>query len=229
MGDSPRDSGPRRIDFHSHSYLTDGTTSATDMWYEAEILQHRALALTDHVGLEDPKPLLEQLRREASGWDGSAFVPIVGVELTKVPARRIADAARACRKAGAEIVIVHGETPVENVPPGTNHAAIDSGAVDVLAHPGLLDPRDAELAKEHDVVLEISARVGHSLTNGHVARVAIGAGAELVVDSDAHGPEQLVPLEQARRIARGAGLAGDRVEQALFTTPAALVRRLRGR
>jgi putative hydrolase len=223
------EAGPRRIDFHSHSYLTDGTTSATDMWYEAEMLHHRALALTDHVGLEDPKPLLDQLRREASGWEGSAFVPIVGVELTKVPARKIAETARAGRRAGAEIVIVHGETTVENVPAGTNHAAIDSGEVDVLAHPGLLDPRDADLAREHSVVLEISARVGHSLTNGHVARVALEAGADLVVDSDAHGPEQLVPLEHARRVARGAGLPDERVERALFTTPAELVRRLRGR
>jgi putative hydrolase len=219
----------KRIDFHSHSYLTDGGTSPTEMWNEAEALDHRALALTDHLSLEDPKPLLDRLHQEAGAWDGAEFLPIVGVELTKVPARRIADVARACRRAGAEIVIVHGETVVEHVPVGTNHAAIDSGEVDVLAHPGLLDPKDAELAKAHSVALEISARRGHSLCNGHVARLAADVGAELVVDSDAHDIDQLVPWEMARRVALGAGVAEPQLERVLFTTPMALVHRLRGR
>ncbi len=214
------------MDFHSHSFLTDGSTSPTEMWNEAEALDHRALALTDHLALEDPKPLLDRLHREAAAWDGTEFIPLVGVELTKLPARRIAETARACRRAGAEIVIVHGETIVEHVPAGTNHAAIDSGEVDVLAHPGLLTPEDAALARANGVVLEISARRGHALCNGRVVRLAVEAGAELVVDSDAHAVDQLVPLEQARRIALGAGVTDSDLEKVLFSTPAALVRRL---
>lgn len=220
---------PRRVDFHSHSYLSDGASSATDMWNEAEALDHRALALTDHLSLEDPRPLLDRLHREAQAWDGKGFLPIVGVELTKVPPRRIAQAARAARKAGAEIVIVHGETIVENVPAGTNRAALESGTIDVLAHPGLLDRRDAELAKDNSVVLEISARRGHSLCNGHVVRLALEVGADLVVDSDAHDPAQLVPMEMARRVALGAGVPESRLDRVLASTPAALVRRARGR
>jgi len=219
---------PRRVDFHSHSYLSDGEDSPTGMWSEAEALNHRALALTDHLSLEDPKPMLDRLHREAQAWDGKGFLPIVGVELTKVPPRRIADAARAARRAGAEIVIVHGETIVENVPAGTNHAAIDSGQVDVLAHPGLLDPRDAALAKANSVLLEISARWGHSFCNGHVVRLALEAGADLVVDSDAHDPEELVTLERAHKIALGAGVPESRLERVLSGAPAELVRRLRG-
>lgn len=219
----------RRADFHSHSYLSDGETSATDMWNEAEVLEHRALALTDHLSMEDPKPLLDRLHQEAKAWEGRQFVPIVGVELTKVPPRRIADAARAARRAGAEIVIVHGESIVENTPEGTNHAAIDSGLVDVLAHPGLIDPKDAELAKDHSVVLEISGREGHSLSNGHVVRLALEVGAELVVDSDAHDPEQLIPLEKARRIALGAGVPESALQRVLSTTPSELVKRTHGK
>ncbi len=221
------DDARTRIDFHSHSYLSDGVTSATDMWNEADALAHRALALTDHIGLEDPRPLLDRLRQEASAWEGTDFLPLVGVELTKVPARRIADTARRARRAGAEIVIVHGETILEHVPPGTNHAALDSGLVDVLAHPGLLEARDAELAHAHSVVLELSARPGHGLCNGLVARRALAAGAEVVVDSDAHRPDDLVPLAVARRIAHGAGLSDERVERAIVRTPAELVRRIR--
>lgn len=218
----------RRADFHSHSYLTDGETSPTDMWNEAEALEHRALALTDHLSMEDPKPLLDRLHQEATAWEGRSFQPIVGVELTKIPPRRIASVARAARKAGAEIVIVHGETIVEIVPAGTNHAAIESGLVDVLAHPGLLDPKDAELARAQSVVLEISGRQGHSLANGHVVRLALEAGADLVVDSDAHDPEHLIPLERARRIALGAGVPEAMLDRVLFTTPAELIRRTHG-
>ncbi|MGI0155725.1 MAG: histidinol phosphate phosphatase domain-containing protein, partial [Thermoplasmata archaeon] len=205
-------SGPRgdpatvRLDFHAHSFLSDGSASATDMWNEARSLGHRALALTDHLSLDDPVPLMKRLHREAAAWDGERFVPLVGVELTKIPPRRIAATARAARKAGAELVLVHGETIVENVPEGTNRAALESGVVDILAHPGLLTPRDAQLAKDNSVVLELSARRGHSLTNGHVARLAAETGAELVVDSDAHAPDQLVPALRARRIALGAGI-----------------------
>lgn len=224
---APEDRLIRRMDFHSHSYLTDGETSPTDMWNEAVALEHRALALTDHLSLEDPKPLLDRLHQEARAWDDSDFVPIVGVELTKIPPPRIAAAAREARRAGAEIVIVHGETIVEHVAPGTNHAAIESGLVDVLAHPGLLDPKDAELAKANSVVLEISGREGHAYCNGHVVRLALEAGAELVVDSDAHSPEQLIPLARARRIALGAGLPEKELHRVLSTTPEALVKRVR--
>jgi putative hydrolase len=215
----------RRIDLHSHSFLSDGTTSATEMWNEAEALEHRALALTDHIGLEDPKPLLDRLHQEARAWEGTSFVPLVGVELTKAPPRQIAEAARAARRAGAEIVIVHGETIVENVPAGTNHAAIESGQVDILAHPGLLHPADAALAKANGVVLEISGRRGHSLCNGLVVRAALDAGADLVVDSDAHAVGELIPLAQARRIARGAGVAESDLDRVLHTTPERIVRR----
>ncbi len=231
---APRASAPtvsdRRADFHSHSYLTDGETSATDMWVEAEAIEHRALALTDHLGTEDPKPMLDHLLGEAKAWEGSRFVPIVGVELTKIPPPHIGKVARAARKAGAEIVIVHGETTSgEFVLPGTNHAAIDSGEVDVLAHPGLIDPKDVALAKAHAVVLEISGRTGHSLTNGHVARLALELGADLVVDSDAHAPEQLIPLARAVRVALGAGVPERTLERVLVQTPNELLRRTHGR
>jgi putative hydrolase len=90
-----------RYDFHSHTYLTDGSTSATDMWRQAEVLEHRALAITDHIGLEDPGPLLQRLRAEAVAWEDSRLVPLIGVEVTHLPPRRIAEAVRAARRAGA--------------------------------------------------------------------------------------------------------------------------------
>jgi putative hydrolase len=217
---------PTRYDFHSHSYLSDGNTSPTDMWNEGKALGHKVLALTDHLSMEDPKPLLDRLTQEARAWEGEPFVPLVGVELTKLPVLQIAQTARAARRAGAELVIVHGETVVENVPPGTNQAALESGAVDILAHPGLLTPQEARLAKANSVVLEISGRRGHCLANGHVARLALEAGAEMVVDSDAHTPDQLIGAAMARRIAIGAGIPNSQLSRVLLTTPQQILRRL---
>jgi putative hydrolase len=196
------------------------------MWYAAARSNHRVLAITDHVALEDPTPILQQLQAEAKAFETGALRPIVGVELTLVPPKRIADVARNARRLGAQIVIVHGETSAEPVPPGTNRAAVSSGLVDVLAHPGLLSERDAVLARANGTFIELSGRPLHARTNGHVARIALTAGADLVVDSDAHDTGQLLPYALAETIARGAGLTPDQTLAALAAAPKKLIHRL---
>jgi putative hydrolase len=62
------------------------------------------------------------------------------------------------------------------------------------------------MAAEKGIFLEISARKGHCLTNGHVAQLAKKHTAELVLNSDAHEPSDLISEEQARKIVLGAGL-----------------------
>jgi putative hydrolase len=215
----------RRYDFHSHTYLTDGHESATSMWWAAAYRGHRVLAITDHIALEDPRRILVPLREEARAFESGPITTLVGVELTLAPPRSIAAAAREARRAGAEIVIVHGETTAERVPPGTNRAAIESGEVDLLAHPGFLTEAEAELAAKNGVALEISGRSLHSRTNGHVARIALAAGADLVVDSDAHRPDDLLDYSMAELVAHGAGLTTAQVRRALRDTPARLYRR----
>ncbi len=216
----------RRFDFHSHTFLSDGETAATDMWMAADRLGHRALAVTDHIALNDPGPILDRLHAEARAFADGPLLPLVGVEISMVPPRHIDAIARASRRAGAEIVIVHGETLAEPVPAGTNRAAIECREVDLLAHPGLLDPADADLAHAHGTYLELSGRNGHSIANGHVARIALAAGAAIVVDSDAHATKDLLTIERAERVARGAGLTDLTVTGALADAPRALVRKL---
>jgi len=82
---------------------------------------------------------------------------------------------------GAEIVVVHGETIVEPVIKGTNWSAVNCPEVDILAHPGLITDEEVEIAKDNDIALEISSRRGHCLGNGHVAKLALEVGADLVV------------------------------------------------
>ena len=76
-------------------------------------------------------------------------------------------------------MVVHGETIVEPVAPGTNKAAIEANA-DILAHPGIISTEDLLLAKEKGVTLEITSRKGHSLSNGYVAKEAMKFGVPLM-------------------------------------------------
>jgi len=102
-------------------------------------------------------------------------------------------------------VVVHGETIAEPVAPGTNRAALDAD-IDILAHPGFISIDDVMTAAKKGIFLEITARKGHSLTNGYVAQLAKEHGAKMVLNSDAHIPSDLVTLEWAKKVAMGAGL-----------------------
>ena len=213
-------------DFHTHTYLSDGVLSPIELVRRAHVRGYGVIAVTDHVGLTDQARtldiLLEECRRAGEEW---GLTVLAGVEITHVPRRLIGEAARRARDNGAQIVVVHGETLVEPVEPGTNLASIESPDVDVLAHPGMLTAEEAALAAERGVFLELSARRGHSLTNGRVAAMGLAHGARLLVDSDAHAPEDLLTPAMARGIALGAGLSEAHASEALEANPQRLLRR----
>ena len=215
-----------RADFHSHTFLSDGELVPMEHVRRAKAAGHAAVALTDHVGVDDAEFVLPRLVREcriaSEEWNIHA---LPGVEITHVPVRLMERAVKSARKAGAVIVVVHGETPVEPVLKGTNAAAVRTPGVDVLAHPGLLSKKDAGAARDNGTFLEITGRRGHSLANGHVVRVGREAGASFVVDSDAHGPENFMTEEFARTVALGAGLEVGEVEKAFGAWPRALLKR----
>jgi putative hydrolase len=201
------------IDLHMHSTFSDGVLIPAEVVSRALAAGYSALAITDHG---DPSNLELILRnmvpacRELQGEAGARVYP--GVEITHVPPHLIRPLAERARELGAKVVVVHGETIVEPVPRGTNLAAIQAG-VDILAHPGLLTESDARLAREKGVFLEITARRGHSLTNGHVARLAVKTGARMVYNTDAHAPGDFTPWETAVRIIRGASLSDTDAER----------------
>jgi histidinol phosphatase-like PHP family hydrolase len=91
--------------------------------------------------------------------------------------------------------------------------------VDILAHPGLITRDEADIAARNGIFLEVSARRGHSTANGHVARVANQAGARMVLNSDAHGPQDLLTEEFAMNVALGAGLDREEAESLLGAAP----------
>lgn len=213
-------------DFHTHTFLSDGVLSPIELIRRAYARGYGVIAVTDHVGIEEQdrviKTLVGECRRASEEWD---ILAIPGVEITHVPKNLIDEAAQRAKDLGAQIVVVHGETIVEPVEPGSNLAAIMSPCVDVLAHPGIITEEEAALAAENGVFLEISSRRGHSLTNGHVARVGLHGGASLVLDSDAHAPEDLLTVELAAKVARGAGLSEEAASVVLQGNPPRLLER----
>ena len=105
-------------------------------------------------------------------------------------------------------------------------AALCSSHVDILAHPGLLTMEEAELAAKNGVFLEISARKGHCLTNGHISNLARLTGAKLLLNSDAHDDSELLTSPFTSDIARGAGLDETEINNVLVNNPLALLDRL---
>jgi len=130
---------------------------------------------------------------------------LAGVELTHIPPTDIPFMVKKARALGAQVVIGHGETLNEPVAPGTNRAYIRAG-VDIIAHPGLISASDARLAAKKGVALEITTRGGHSISNGHVAKVANEFGVKLILDTDTHSPTDIINASWAEKVILGAGL-----------------------
>jgi len=216
------------IDLHTHTFFSDGALIPSELVRRAEALGYRAIAITDHVDYSNYSFILEKLYLTLEVLnENTSVIVIPGVEITHVPPTKIPELIQKCREEGAKLVVVHGETIVEPVSPGTNEAAIE-GEADILAHPGLISEREVELAREKEVFLEITTRRGHSITNGHVAKLALKVGAKLVINTDAHSPGDLVSRSFALKVGLGAGLSLKEVEEC-FLNSEGIVKRLTGK
>ncbi|HQD25403.1 MULTISPECIES: histidinol phosphate phosphatase domain-containing protein [Methanoculleus] len=193
-------------DLHTHTVFSDGELLPSELIRRAAVLGYDTLAITDHADASNLGRLVESVAEVRDSAQHYGVNLLVGVELTHVPPPLIPLLARDAKRRGADIVLVHGETVVEPVPPGTNHAACTCEYVDVLAHPGLITVEDARIAAERGMALEITSRAGHNRTNGHVVRVARETGCSLVVDSDTHAPSDLMTEEARWAVALGSGL-----------------------
>ena len=200
-------------DLHTHSTHSDGMLIPAEVARTAEVKGYLGIALTDHV---DSSNILNVIKAnlDFKEWFNKSsvnFKVIVGVEITHVNPSDIAGLTNIARENGVDIVVVHGETISEPVYTGTNRAAIEAH-VDILAHPGLMSYEDACFAAENNVYLEITTRKSHAYTNAYVANMARKAGAELVIDNDAHGPSDFVGSEKACKIMLGAGISDDEIK-----------------
>ena len=202
-------------DLHTHSILSDGEMLPIELIRRMAVLGYTTVAITDHVDTSNTISVIQSLDlvRESAKIFGVKL--LCGVEITHVPPSQIADLAKSAKDSGADIVIVHGETPVEPVAAGTNHAACTCRYVNVLAHPGLITREDAILAAKNGIALEITSRGGHNRTNGHVALVARETKCQIVVDSDAHAPHDILDVRAKFVVAKGAGLTDAECKQVI--------------
>lgn len=212
------------IDLHTHTLFSDGVLVPSELARRAEVKGYKAIAFTDHVDHSNLDHVLESILKVCEVLNKQNRIHVIpGVEITHVAPQEFEELASRARTLGARIVVAHGETPVEPVAPGTNRAAIDAG-VDIVAHPGLITEEEVSLAVKKGVCLEITARRGHSLTNGHVAAMAMRLGGRLVCNTDAHEPKDLVDQETAKMILTGAGLSSQGVSDALMNSEELLKR-----
>ncbi len=193
------------IDLHIHSVFSDGELIPSEIARRLAELNYKALAITDHADFTNMEFIITNLLKIREFLNEYELKILIGVELTHIPPKLIGKAVRFARDLGAELIVVHGETLVEPVKEGTNFYAVQE-EIDILAHPGLIDEKTAEIAAENDVYLEITARKGHCLSNGHVARIGSKFGCEFVINSDAHAPPDFMTKDFAEKILRGAGV-----------------------
>jgi putative hydrolase len=203
------------IDFHTHTLFSDGELIPAELVRRAVVRGYEAIAITDHGDQSNIDFIVPRVVRVSRILALAHHIRVIpGIELTHVPPQHIAELALEARRLGAMIVIVHGETLVEPVMPGTNEAALQAD-IDILAHPGLISEDEVKLAKKKKVFLEITARKGHSLTNGHVVKMARKIKVPLVLNTDSHAPGDLIDCGMARSIIMGAGLDNKETETVL--------------
>ena len=214
----------KRIDLHMHTLFSDGELLPSELARRALKLKHKVIAMTDHVdwsNVEAIPTIQDAIDDINENWDITA---VLGAEVTHAPLESIDGIAKRAKELGAKIVVVHGETLNEPVLPGTNRAAVESKYVDILGHPGLITKEEAEIALKNDIYLEISARKGHCLGNGHVANIAREVGNKLLVDTDSHAPGDLITFDKSYEVALGAGLNHDEAMKAIVDNPHELLK-----
>ncbi|WP_404808770.1 histidinol phosphate phosphatase domain-containing protein [Methanobrevibacter smithii] len=214
----------KRIDLHMHSLFSDGELLPSELAQRAANLNHEVIAITDHVDYSNVEQI-PQIQKAIDDINANWNIKVVlGAEVTHVPTESIDGVAKKAKDLGAQIVVVHGETLNEPVIEGTNYAAVNSEYVDILGHPGLITYEEAQIAKENGIYLEISARSGHCLGNGHVANIASEVGNKLLVNTDTHSPDNLITFEKSYEIALGAGLSKKEAMAAIVDNPRELLK-----
>ncbi|MBU0544494.1 MAG: histidinol phosphate phosphatase domain-containing protein, partial [Proteobacteria bacterium] len=115
------------IDLHTHSLFSDGVLVPSELARRAESKGLTGIGITDHGDSSNIDFIVPRIVAVACDLNRFMTIKVIpGIELTHVPPSLIAECARRARNLGARIIIVHGETIVEPVAPGTNRAALEA-------------------------------------------------------------------------------------------------------
>ena len=201
-------------DFHTHTLLSDGSSNPIELIRFAYAYGYKCIGITDHGSYSNLETVIESAKKDCElaekYWD---IIAVPGIELTNIPAASIDGMARSAKELGARMVAIHGETIVEEVEEGTNLAAVRSEYVDMIAHPGIMTSEEAGLAVKNDIYIEITSRIGHSLTNGRVVEIGRKAGVKFLINSDSHSYPDLYRGDFQKEVALGSGLDGEEYDR----------------
>lgn len=201
------------IDLHTHTLLSDGDLLPSELARRADEIGYKVIAFTDHVDFSNIDDIVPAIVRVCEKINMNFRIKTIpGVEITHVNPIDIPNISKIARNLGAKIIVVHGETIVEPVSKGTNKKALESD-IDILAHPGILSEDEAKMAKERNIYIEISARKGHSLSNGHIVRLWYEYGFPLILNTDTHSPSDLITDEFAKKIVISSGVRIEDVDR----------------
>jgi len=194
------------IDLHTHTILSDGVLLPSELARRAEENGYKVIAFTDHIDFSNVENVVPSLVRVCEKINRNYRIKTIpGVEITHINPIDIPVLVQIAKNMGAKLIVVHGETIVEPVFRGTNRKAVESD-IDILAHPGILSEEEAHIAAEKGIYIEISARKGHCLSNGHIVRLWYEYGFPIILNTDTHSPEDLINDEYAKKIIISAGV-----------------------
>lgn len=173
---------------------------------------YKVIAITDHTDYCNIKSAVSAIVDFCRHWPRNSGIKVLpGVELTHLPCEQFKPLTKYARSHGIKVIVAHGETPMEPVIPGTNHAALLSD-IDILAHPGRITDEDALLASQRGIFLELTSRAGHSDANFFVATQARKFKAKLILNNDSHQPEDIISPKELEKIGYACSLNQQDVE-----------------
>jgi DNA polymerase (family 10) len=211
--------GDVRGDLHTHTDWSDGRATLSGMIEGAAAAGHDYLAVTDHatgpgmvggVGLSDAE-IREQVSEIRATADDADIDVFAGIEANLGADGEVSVADDLL--ADLDLVVASPHAALDG--DGTDRlvAACDHPAVDVIGHPtgrqlnrraGLdVDVEAlAEAAAETGTALEVNANPRRLDLGGSTVRAALDAGAPVVVNTDAHHPDEFGYLRYGVHTAR---------------------------
>jgi len=209
---------------HCHSLLSDGGLLPSEVAVRYLSLGYKAIAITDHTDYSNIDSTIKAILEFTRHWPKGAKIEVLpGIELTHLPLEQFKPLSEYARKKGIQVIVGHGETLAEPVIKGTNRALLEAD-IDILAHPGLITDLDVRLARKKNVFLEITSRRGHCETNSYVIEHAVRLGAKLILNTDSHAPEDIIPCDELKKIGLKAGLSNKEMDK-IFQDTKEFIRR----
>ena len=211
-----------RGDLHTHTEWSDGNNTIEEMIEGAAATGYDYLCISDHAvgpgvvggtGLSDEE-VRDQLEDIRGAADDASIEVFAGIEANLAADGTVGDLSDGVL-AELDLVIASPHSGLGGEDDQTDRlvSAIEHPAVDILGHPSgrLLNSRPAmdfdpgalgEAAAEHDVALEINANPHRLDLWGSAVKAAREEGAAIVINTDAHSPEEYALIRYGVHTAR---------------------------